>query len=464
LAKKRISLSTIKPIVKSPASATKRFVWDTEVRGFGVYKTSDGVPTFVYQYRFQGGRSQRVTLGTLGEFTVESARTFASTLAHEVRTGTDPVAKRRAEAAAAEADTGLVIGTYFENYLSRRLTSNDPMSDNQIMVFRRDLLPLMADKRLDKITTGDVDEFRAKLFGRGPSMARSGLICLRTLINDGLNRCHFVKTPGHVFDLPQAGKRDRRLTDWESLRLLEAAHDLGGPRGDVIEVLLRFGKRRDEVAHLPWEELDMDKRQWRLPAERNKSGKPHLILLPKQIHDIIARQQPDPSKRTGPVFTINGTAPVEMGAQVKDMLDAFLHRRSELANKRDGTSLRFSHFTVHDVRKVPASDLAEAPFSFSRDVINKMLLHTNGDELDSTYILTQLVQEAGDMVQRWNDHVDEQLTCDRAWAGGRDLPPMTPAERIERLADFRRGWPKRAHQVRAAANAGPRKRNRRRKD
>nr|WP_239555913.1 integrase family protein [Sphingomonas sp. JUb134] len=464
MTKKRISLSTIKPIVNSPASGTKKFVWDTEVRGFGVYKTSEGTPTFVYQYRFKGGRSQRTTLGTLGEFTVESARTFASTLAHEVRTGSDPIAKRKAETAAAAAEVGLLISAYFEDYVSRRRTGNDPMSASQIAVFRRDLLAHLGDKRLDKLTTSDVDKYKAELFARGPSMVRSGLVCLKTLINDGVYRSAFLRTPGHVFDVPKTGKRDRRLTDWEWLRLLEAARDLGDPRGDVVEVLIRLGKRKEEIAELPWEELDMDKRQWRLPPERNKSGKPHLILLPNQVYDIIARQQPDPTKRTGPVFTLNGTAPVEMGSQVKDVLDSLIHRRMELANQRDGTSKRFSHFTIHDTRKIPASDLAEAPFSFSRDTINAMLLHTNGDELDATYILTQLVQEAGDMVQRWNDHVDQQLAGAKAWPGGRELPPMAPTERVTRLADFRAGWPKRADQKGAEASAGDRKRNRRRKD
>jgi len=462
MSKARINLSTIKSVVNSAASSTKQFLWDTEVRGFGVYKNSIGVPTFVYQYRFRGGTAQRITLGTLGELTVESARTFASTLAHRVRTGTDPVAKKRADIAAAEAETGLGIAGYFDGYLERRRTGSDPMSPSQENVFRRDLVAHLGASRLDKLTVADVDGFKAELYNRGPSMVRSGLVCLRTIINDAINRGALVRTAAHAFEVPATAKRERRIDEWEACRLLEAARDLGGPRGDVLEVLIRLGKRKEEVAELPWEELDMQKRHWRLPSDRNKSKKPHLILLPDQVYDIIARQQPDAAKRKGPVFTINGTAPVEMGSQVKDFLDALLHRRVEMRNRQDGTSKRFEQYTVHDVRKAPASRLAEAPFMYSRDLINSMLLHTNGDELDAVYILTKLVQETADMVQRWNDHVDAIMPQDPSGIADHDLQPMTPSERRDRLHAFREGWNKRADQIRAETK-GAEKPKRRRK-
>lgn len=461
MAKARINLSTIKQVVNSGASSTKQFLWDTEVRGFGVYKNSVGVPTFVYQYRFSGGRAQRVTLGTLGELTVESARTLASTLAHQVRTGTDPIAKKRADAAAAEAETGLVITGYFEGYLERRRTGSDPMSPSQENVFRRDLLAHLGTWRLDKLKVEDVDGFKAELYDRGPSMVRSGLVCLRTIINDAINRGALVRTAAHAFEVPATTKRERRIDEWETCRLLEAARDLGGPRGDVLEVLIRLGKRKEEVAELPWEELDMEKRQWRLPSDRNKSKTPHLIPLPKQVYDIIARQQPDATKRKGPVFTLNGTAPVEMGSQVKDFLDALLHRRIEMRNRQDGTSKRFEQYTIHDVRKAPASRLAEAPFMYSRDLINSMLLHTNGDELDAVYILTKLVQETGEMVQRWNDHIDEIMSNAVACLLGQGLESMKPSERKDRLRDFREGWSKRADQIRAEATKGDKPKKRR---
>lgn len=122
-----------------------------------------------------------------------------------------------------------------------------------------------------------------------------------------------------------------------------------------------------------------------------------------------------------------------------------------MRNRQDGTSKRFEQYTVHDVRKAPASRLAEAPFMYSRDLINSMLLHTNGDELDAVYILTKLVQETAEMVQRWNDHVDEIMSPAIGCTLDQGLEPMKPSERKDRLRDFREGWSKRADQVRAEA-------------
>ena len=50
------------------------FLWDSELRGFGVRVNPSGTKTFIIQYRNQEARTRRCVIGQYGVLTVEQAR------------------------------------------------------------------------------------------------------------------------------------------------------------------------------------------------------------------------------------------------------------------------------------------------------------------------------------------------------------------------------------------------------
>ena len=82
------------------AEACNGFIFDTEVRGFGLKVTPAGRRVYIIQYRLGGGRRQfarRYTIGQHGSpWTVETARAEAKRVLGEVAGGIDPAAKRAA--------------------------------------------------------------------------------------------------------------------------------------------------------------------------------------------------------------------------------------------------------------------------------------------------------------------------------------------------------------------------------
>ncbi|MGA8708777.1 MAG: Arm DNA-binding domain-containing protein [Steroidobacteraceae bacterium] len=66
------------------------FLWDGELRGFGVRTIPSGLTTFVLQYRNTEGRSRRIVLGRFGVMTVEQARDEARIKLGAVAHGNDP--------------------------------------------------------------------------------------------------------------------------------------------------------------------------------------------------------------------------------------------------------------------------------------------------------------------------------------------------------------------------------------
>lgn len=434
-------------IPKSPASGSKTIFWDEKTTGLGAYRTSRDRISFVFQYRSPiDNVTRRPTLGRLGQLTLEQARNMAADRAHDVRRGLDPVLEAQRKKEEQRRADEMVLAVYAEGYIQRRAAKNKPVPDRDITIIRNDVVRLLGDRRLDRITVDDVEAFGGELRKRAPSAERTGLVQLKAILNEARKRGVIAASPGDGVTTPQSGERDRRFDDWEIQRYMEAAHDVGGPRGDVYALLMRLLKRKEEVSRMDWRELDVERCRWLLPAARAKDRQDHLIALPRQALEIILRQQPDPKLRTGPVFTLNGRTAPEMGSQVKDLLDANMHRRVQAANARDGTSRKVAHFTIHDQRTSGGSRCREEPLDMTSEMVDLILLHAVGTKITRNYQKPDLVDKIGRELQRWNDWLDELMLSPAAWPGGRDLQPLVGGQIADALRTFREGWPERTDQ------------------
>src|SRR5690242_8992774 len=73
-----------------------RFLWDSDLKGFGLKVTPAGRKSFVAQYRSRDdGRTRRLTIGAYGPLTVEEARSQARIVLGEAAIGKDPASERR---------------------------------------------------------------------------------------------------------------------------------------------------------------------------------------------------------------------------------------------------------------------------------------------------------------------------------------------------------------------------------
>ncbi len=75
--------------------AKELFIWDTEIRGFGLRVWPSGRRVFIFQYRTKHKQTRRPVIGQFGSMTVEKARRTALQWASEVQDGGDPGGERR---------------------------------------------------------------------------------------------------------------------------------------------------------------------------------------------------------------------------------------------------------------------------------------------------------------------------------------------------------------------------------
>src|SRR5262245_18039153 len=89
-----------------------RFVWEGDLKGFGLKVTPAGRKSFVAQYRSRDdGRTRRLTIGAYGPLNVEQARSQARMVLGEAAIGKDPALERRLP------KSGDSFGEIFERFL-----------------------------------------------------------------------------------------------------------------------------------------------------------------------------------------------------------------------------------------------------------------------------------------------------------------------------------------------------------
>ena len=103
-----------------------------------------------------------------------------------------------------------------------------------------------------------------------------------------VGRAILDQSPAENVPLPSKEiARDRFLDDDELTRVILAAREIGGPYGGIVELLALTGQRREEVAQLQWEELDLTQRIWTIPKSRTKNAKAHVVHLSKQSMAVL---------------------------------------------------------------------------------------------------------------------------------------------------------------------------------
>jgi hypothetical protein len=132
------------------------FLWDLEVKGFGLKVEPSGIKTYFVRYRPRGlGQSapkRFVTLGRHGPLTADEARKQAQILIGQVAVGQDPAG---AIADSKQSKTFKEIADKFlaEHVATKRMPSTRSLCET---LLRKHALPSLGNRKADLVTRADV--------------------------------------------------------------------------------------------------------------------------------------------------------------------------------------------------------------------------------------------------------------------------------------------------------------------
>ena len=373
-----------------PNSKSDVVYWDAGYPGFGVKVTPKGRKVFVVLCRTGGAGSKlrKYTIGPHGRMTLHQARVAAQKVFAAKLEGRDPAAEKREAKRRVVADR---VEDLLEMFIAQRLSQN--RSGGEISrLLRREVGKTWAGRSVHEITKRDVVEGVTAIEQRGaPVAANKTLKSMKTFLRWCVGRAVLDQSPAEGVPLPAKEiARDRVLDDEELTRIILAAREIGGPYGGIVEFLALTGQRREEVARLQWEELDLAHRIWTIPKSRTKNAKAHVVHLSEQSLAVLTRAD----QNSPLVFSLLGTKPFQEFSRAKRVLD-------QLSG--------VTGWRLHDLRRTCVSGMAR--LGVAPHVADKILNRQSGtiSGVAAVYQRHEFLVERRAALDLWATHISRIL-------------------------------------------------------
>jgi integrase len=403
--------------LKSPKTGRLE-VFDSLLPGLGLRVTDKGRKTFFVMTMVgtgeavrdgdgnivAGRRLKRITLQpTWPALTLDQARELARDVLHRVARGEDPTAEPQATPTWRQ---------YGEGYLQRRRGSLRPGTFADL-TYKLAQMSCWDHLPLDAIRREDVLAFVEDTAARAPVHANRQLAAIKTIFSDAVRRGVVDSNPAAPLKPPSREvARDRALSDAEIDAFWAATGRLDPAYRGAFRLLLLTGQRRGMVLLMTWDELDLERRVWTVPAAKMKAGKAHEIALNDPAMKVLAEARAITAPN-GLVFTDDGR-PLGDFSHAKRKVDSVM---AEIAGKA------VAPWHLHDLRRTMVHGLAA--MGIAPHVADKILAHSSGAISGTAAVYNKFayLDERRDALAAWGRRVEEIV------GRGRENVVTLPAKR-----------------------------------
>lgn len=366
-----------------------------------------GAKTWRYQYSLLGKRSW-VTIGRYPEIGVADARDRHAEYRAMVEQGEDPArakqqdkAQRKASAAI-KADDGQ-FKAFSLKWISERLADKSEGYRKQITSrLDRFVWPEIGRKALDDVRPADVLRIIEGLRPT-PNTAEAVRTNIQQVYNYAIQKLLVETNPAlplrGVITVP-AAEHHRHLNEKELGKFWRAVEKQGAHYATIAatKLLMYSMCRKAEVLRAKWQEFDLAKGQWDIPAERMKSKRPQRVYLSRQALEVLELMAVHSGEGVY-VFPSTQRASVPLADAT---LNHFFKR----------LDFGVPEFSPHGARGTAATLLRE--HGFSKDVVELLLAHGERNQTAASYHHHELEADRRRALQYLADQVDRLAAMEAA--------------------------------------------------
>lgn len=380
--------------------------------GGGLYLnvSATGSKSWVFLWK-RDGKAREMGLGSYPAVSLSKARELARQAREDVAAGRDPIAARNkvAEPTFGDATREFLLGYKVGDKLTPgmekgwRNEKHKQQWRNTLAEYAKPINTM----RISTIGTDDVLRCLSPIWTAKPETASR----LRGRIERVLD---FAKARGwrqgenpavwrgHLKNFLPARDRDS-ISHHAAMPYSDVPAFMGQLRGReaMSAVALRFliltAARAGEVLGATWDEVDLDRAIWTVPADRMKAKREHRVPLSSDALEIVRSLA---EARTASPYVFAGMKP---NKPLSNMSFAMLMARMNAADA-----------TAHGFRS-SFRDWAGDATSFPREIAEHALAHNVGDATERAYRRADAIEKRRTMMQAWADY------CSRP-AGGKVIP------------------------------------------
>lgn len=183
------------------------------------------------------------------------------------------------------------------------------------------------------------------------------------------------------------------ITDPKAIgELLRAMHDYKGSlvTASALKLAPLLFVRPGELRRAEWAEIDLEKGEWRIPAEKMKARALHIVPLAEQAIAILRELHP----LTGTGRYVFPGVRTKREPMSENTVNAALRRMGYAKEQMTG----------HGFRSRASTLLNEQ--GWNRDAIERQLAHSEKDKVRAAYNYAEFLPERRKMMQAWADYLD----------------------------------------------------------
>lgn len=366
--------------------------------GGGLYLSigPTGSKSWVFRFR-DNGKLREMGLGPTHTITLAEARDAATACRKQRLAGIDPIAARHAAKATAQLEAAKAISfrqcseAYIEAHkpswtspkhasqwastletYAYPIVGNLPVQSIDVGLITKILQPIWATKT----------ETATRLRGRIESVLDWATVRgLRSGDNPARWRGHLDKL------LPSRAKvskvKHHAALPYSDIKpFMAQLRQQEGASAKALEFAILTACRTNEVLGAKWQEIDLEKAIWTIPAERMKAGKEHRVPLSSPTLKIL--QNMPPIEPHAPIFP-----GMKKGKGLSNMAFLTLLRR-----------MNRSDITAHGFRSTFREWAGEQTI-FPREVAEQALAHSLPDKVEAAYMRGDLFEKRQVLMNDW---------------------------------------------------------------
>jgi len=376
--------------------------------GGGLYLEVRPTGAKLWRYRYRiAGKENVFAVGEYfndkrgGHISLDDARTERDKARALIKQGIHPAHNRQAARLATHAENANTFEGVAREWIAKKKQGWTPYYLRQVERFHEtDVFPYVGNLPIRNVTAAHLLEIVRRIDGRGAetvallvrqwasAIFRYAVATLRADTDPAAALKGAIHRPKVEHHKPLS--RDQ-IADF-----VKALDSYGGYRTTVIALrlmLLTF-VRTVELRGAHWTEIDLDRAEWRIPAERMKMREPHLVPLSRQAVELLRELH---------TFTGGRAMLFPNYRNPKTCMTATtLNRALERMGFNGKDSIGFS---AHGFRATASTILNE--LNFRPDVIERQLAHAERNKVRASYNQAEYLDERRTMMQQWADLTDE---------------------------------------------------------
>lgn len=356
-----------------------------------------GAKLWRFRYRY-AGKENMLAFGQFPEVSLAEARNRRDEARAKLRSGIDPSMERRETKVAARVARSQSFRAVADDWVAQNLNRWIPSHVVRVeSSLKRDILPSLGERPISEITAAEILAVLKRVEKRDAlDQAKRVLQRITSIFALGVATLRCPSNPAR--ELRGAMKKQPRVKHRASLpldKLPDYLKRLDKLSADpvtlaALKLVMLTCVRVRELVEAPWAEFDLDAAEWRIPAERMKMHREHVVPLSRQavgilrdLHKVTGRHALVFASPSNPKRPLSGNALLMSLRRMK-------YQAAEV--------------TVHGFRSTFSTWANETGYDF--DVIEKTLAHVDRNAVRAAYNSATYVEKRRQLLQDWADLID----------------------------------------------------------